>query len=154
MLQITLAITLIGIGIAKFKEIKVLNSLPNIFICVALIGAAFSTVGWILTSLTRDLQGVGPAMALGLLTMLYGIMLYILSFMFFLTTGRDPQTINFTTKNWHIVEGFTFLFFMTLGPPTLFEVFSEINESREQELSQEVKYESVSSTLQTRGISL
>ena len=141
-IQIALAITLIGTGIAKFKEIKVLNSLPNIFICVALIGAAFSTIGWIMTSLTSDLQGVGPAMAVGLLTMLYGIILYILSFTFFLTTGKDPQTINFTTKNWHIVEGFTFLFFMTLGPPTLFEVFSERIESREQELSQEVKYES------------
>ena len=79
--QIGLAITLIGIGIAKFKEIKVLNSLPNIFICVALIGAAFSTIGWIMTSLTSDLQGVGPAMAVGLLTMLYGIILYIFSYL-------------------------------------------------------------------------
>ena len=123
-LKIFLAISLIGIGIAKLKKSQIIVNLPNIFICVALIGAAFSTIGWILTSLTSDLEGIGPVMAIGLLTMFYGVFFYVLSFIFCLTSDQATQGINFTTKNWHLVEGFTFLFFMTLGPPTLFEVLS------------------------------
>lgn len=123
-LKIFLAISLIGIGIAKLKKSQIIVTLPNIFICVALIGAAFSTIGWILTSLTSDLEGIGPVMAIGLLTMLYGVFFYVLSFIFCLMSDQAAQGINFTTKNWHLVEGFTFLFFMTLGPPTLFEVLS------------------------------
>ena len=123
-LKIFLAVSFIGIGIAKLKKSQIIVTLPNIFICVALIGAAFSTIGWILTSLTSDLEGIGPVMAIGLLTMLYGVFFYVLSFIFCLTSEQAAQGINFTTKNWHLVEGFTFLFFMTLGPPTLFEVLS------------------------------
>jgi len=123
-LKIFLAIGLTGIGIAKLKKSQIIVTLPNIFICVALIGAAFSTIGWILTSLTSDLEGIGPVMAIGLLTMFYGVFFYVLSFIFCLTSDQATQSINFTTKNWHLVEGFTFLFFMTLGPPTLFEVLS------------------------------
>ena len=122
-LKIFLAIVLIGIGIAKFKGLRVLETLPHIFICVALIGAAFSTIGWMLTSLGSNRSGVGPAMAVGLLTMLYGVFFYVLSFLVCLTRDQLPQDLNFGLKNWHLVEGFTFLFFMTLGPPTLFEVF-------------------------------
>ena len=64
----------------------------------------------------------GPNMAIGLLTMLYGVNAYVLSFVLTLTTDDFSENLNLTTKNWHLVEGFMFLFFMTLGPPTLFEI--------------------------------
>tara|TARA_B110000008_G_scaffold261110_1_gene282245 strand:+ start:1048 stop:1887 length:840 start_codon:yes stop_codon:yes gene_type:complete len=111
-----------GIGLTKFKEKPVLPALPNIFVCVALLGAALSTIGWVSGSLTSDLPMAGPTIVMGLLTMLYGVIAYVLSFVLTLTTDDIPENLNLTTKNWHLVEGFMFLFFMTLGPQTLFEM--------------------------------
>ena len=62
-----------GIGLTKFKEMPVLPALPNIFVCVALLGAALSTIGWVSGSLTSDLPMAGPTIVMGLLTMLYGV---------------------------------------------------------------------------------
>ena len=111
-----------GIGLTKFKEKPVLPALPNIFVCVALLGAALSTIGWVSGSLTSDLPMAGPTIVMGLLTMLYGVNAYVLSFVLTLTTDDFSENLNLTTKNWHLVEGFMFLFFMTLGPQTLFEM--------------------------------
>ena len=111
-----------GIGLTKFKEMPVLPALPNIFVCVALLGAALSTIGWVSGSLTSDLPMAGPTIVMGLLTMLYGVNAYVLSFVLTLTTDDFSENLNLTTKNWHLVEGFMFLFFMTLGPQTLFEM--------------------------------
>ena len=111
-----------GIGLTKFKEKPVLPALPNIFVCVALLGAALSTIGWVSGSLTSDLPMAGPTIVMGLLTMLYGVNAYVLSFVLTLTANDIPENLNLTTKNWHLVEGFMFLFFMTLGPQTLFEM--------------------------------
>ena len=111
-----------GIGLTKFKEMPALPALPNIFVCVALLGAALSTIGWVSGSLTSDLPMAGPTIVMGLLTMLYGVNAYVLSFVLTLTTDDFSENLNLTTKNWHLVEGFMFLFFMTLGPQTLFEM--------------------------------
>ncbi len=120
--KVLLSILLVGLGVTAFQGIYFRDGLPSLFVCVALIGAAISTIGWILTSLSDDMKGMGPAMAIGLLTMLYGISLYVLSFLLHLNAPGDLDDDGFTTKNWHLVEGFTFLFFMNLGPPTLFEL--------------------------------
>ena len=111
-----------GIGLTKFKEMPVLSALPNIFVCVSLLGAALSTIGFVSASFAMDRQLAGPNMAIGLLTMLYGVNAYVLSFLLTLTTDDFSKNLNLTTKNWHLVEGFMFLFFMTLGPQTLFEM--------------------------------
>ena len=111
-----------GIGLTKFKEMPVLSALPNIYVCVALLGAALSTIGFVSASLVSDPKMAGPNMAIGLLTMLYGVNAYVLSFVLTLTTDDFSENLNLTTKNWHLVEGFMFLFFMTLGPQTLFEM--------------------------------
>jgi len=111
-----------GIGLTKFKEMPVLSALPNIYVCVALLGAALSTIGFVSASLASDPKMAGPNMAIGLLTMLYGVNAYVLSFVLTLTTDDFSENLNLTTKNWHLVEGFMFLFFMTLGPQTLFEM--------------------------------
>ena len=111
-----------GIGLTKFKEMPVLPALPNIFVCVALLGAALSTIGWVSGSLTSDLPMAGPTIVMGLLTMLYGVNAYVLSYVLTLTTDDFSENLNLTTKNWHLVEGFMFLFFMTLGLQTLFEM--------------------------------
>jgi len=111
-----------GIGLTKFKEMPVLSALPNIFVCVALLGAALSTIGFVSASLASDIQMAGPNMAVGLITMLYGVNAYLLSLVLTLTTDDFSENLNLTTKNWHLVEAFMFLFFMTLGPQTLFEL--------------------------------
>ena len=112
-----------GFGLTKFKETPVLSALPNIFVCVALLGAALSTIGFVSASLASDPKMAGPNTAIGLLTMLYGVNAYLLSFVLTLTTDDFSENLNLPTKNWHLVEGFMFLFFMTLGPPTIFEIF-------------------------------
>lgn len=122
--KVLLSILLVGLGVTVFKGINFRDNLPNLFVCVALIGAAISTIGWMLTSLSEDLKGAGPAIAIGLLTMLYGILFYVLSFLLHLNAPGNPDDHGFTTKNWHLAEGFTFLFFMNLGPPTMFEMFA------------------------------
>ena len=111
-----------GIGLTKFKEMPVLSALPNIFVCVALLGAAHSTIGWVSASLISDLPMAGPTIVMGLLTMLYGVNAYLLSFVLILASDDFSENLNLTTKNWHLVEGFMFFFFMTLGPQTLFEI--------------------------------
>jgi hypothetical protein len=111
-----------GIGLTKFKEMPVLSALPNIYVCVALLGAALSTIGFVSASLASDPKMAGPNMAIGLLTLLYGVNAYLLSFVLTLTTDDFSENLNLTTKKWHLVEGFMFLFFMTLGPQTLFEM--------------------------------
>ncbi|MDB4036102.1 hypothetical protein N9506_09845 [Pseudomonadales bacterium] len=121
-LGIFCSVLAVGIGLTKFKEMPVLSALPNIFVCVALLSAALSTIGFVSASLASDPKMAGPNMAIGLLTMLYGVNAYVLSFLLTLTTDDFSKNLNLTTKNWHLVEGFMFLFFMTLGPPTLFEI--------------------------------
>ena len=121
-LGIFCSVLAMGIGLTKFKEMPVLSALPNIFVCVSLLGAALSTIGFVSASFAMDRQLAGPNMAIGLLTMLYGVNAYVLSFLLTLTTDDFSKNLNLTTKNWHLVEGFMFLFFMTLGPPTLFEI--------------------------------
>ena len=111
-----------GIGLTKFKEMPVLSALPNIYVCVALLGAALSTIGFVSASLASDPKMAGPNMAIGLLTMLYGVNAYLLSFVLILASADFSENLNLTTKNWHLVEGFMFFFFMTLGPQTLFEI--------------------------------
>ena len=48
-----------------------------------------------LTSLSEDLKGAGPAIAIGLLTMLYGILFYVLSFLLHLNAPGNPDDHGF-----------------------------------------------------------
>ena len=123
-LGIFLSIFAIGVGSTKFRRPSIGSSYVDIMVSIALIGAAVCTIGWIVASLNGDMKGLGPAMAIGLLTMLYGTVCFCFSFLHVLTVDGLYRSANFPVKNWHLVEGFLFLFFMTLGPPTLFELFN------------------------------
>lgn len=121
---IFLSIFTIGIGLAKFRAASIGSVCVDIMVAIALFGAALSTIGWIVASLNGDMKMAGPAMAIGLLTTLYGTVCFCVSFLYTLTVDGLYRSVNFPVKNWHMVEGFLFLFFMTLGPPTLFELFN------------------------------
>ena len=121
---IFLSIFSIGIGLAKLRGASIGSVCVDIVVAIALFGAALSTIGWIVASLNGDMKMAGPAMAIGLLTTLYGTVCFCLSFLYTLTVDGLYRSVNFPVKNWHLVEGFLFLFFMTLGPPTLFELFN------------------------------
>lgn len=123
-LGIFLSISATGVGLTKFRGASIANSCVDITVAIALFGAALSTIGWIVASLSGDMKTSGPAMAIGLLTMLYGTVFYCFSFFYVLTVNGLYRSVNFPVKNWHLIEGFLFLFFMTLGPPTLFELFN------------------------------
>ena len=121
---IFLSIFTIGIGLAKLRGASIGSVCVDIMVAIALFGAALSTIGWIVASLNGDMKMAGPAMAIGLLTTLYGTFLFLPLLLYTLTVDGLYRSVNFPVKNWHLVEGFLFLFFMTLGPPTLFELFN------------------------------
>ena len=102
----------------KFRRPSIGSFYVDIMVSIALIGAAVSTIGWIVASLNGDMKGLGPAMAIGLLTMLYGTVCFCFSFLHVLTVDGLYRSANFPVKNWHLVEGF-FGFL-----PTLFELSS------------------------------
>ena len=53
--------------------------------------------------------------------LLYGASLYVFSFLLSLRTNEVGE-INFTGKNWHMLEAFSFYVFMTLAAPSVFEL--------------------------------
>ena len=68
-------------------------------------------------------KSIGPLVAIGTLTSLWGCVTYYFSFLIAIKDGSIEQ-INFTTKNWHIIEAFAFLVFLIYGPPTIWEAFA------------------------------
>ena len=74
----------------------------------------------------QDAKAIGPLVAIGTLTSLWGCVTYYFSFLIAIKDGSLEQ-INFTTKNWHIIEAFAFLVFLIYGPPTIWETFNLSN---------------------------
>ena len=65
-------------------------------------------------------KALGPLLAVGLITCLYGCLMLYISFLFGIKEN-SLQEMNLATKNWHLIEAFAFLVFLVYGPPTLFE---------------------------------
>ena len=51
--------------------------------------------------------------------MFYAVNIFILSMVSALRVERNFLELDFTKRNWHIIEAFAFLTFMSLAPPTL-----------------------------------
>lgn len=117
------SVVAVGVGLAVFKGVRLKSALPNIFVSVAVLGAALSAIGWMIAALQSDVDNTGRVLALGILTMYYGANSYVASIIFALMGDNSMKSYGFTTKNWHLVEAYMFLVFMALGPPTIFEVW-------------------------------
>ena len=115
------------------------NSFKSIAHCLAdsaLVGILFSLVialiGWF---------GVSPgvdqlALSFGSLGTLYGTCLYVVCYFFSLRNG-DSHKINFSIKNWHLIEANTFFIFLIFAPVNLGEsMFNEIEDKQIKEMMQ------------------
>ena len=68
------------------------------------------------------------AVSFGSLGVMYGTMIYIVCYIVSLKTG-DTASIDFRTKNWHLVEANTFYIFLVFAPVNLGEsMFNELDE--------------------------
>ena len=117
---ITVAFVAFSTGGALLIDRKVSASLTDGSVATVLFGIVICTAFYFTT--LQDPKSVGPNLAIGLLTCLYGIILYYFSFLYSLKEGTVQQ-LNLTTKNWHVIEGLGFLIFLVFGPPTIWETF-------------------------------
>lgn len=117
---ITAAFVAFSTGGALLIDRKVSASLTDGSVATVLFGIVICTAFYF-TAL-QDRKALGPILAVGLLTSLYGIILYYFSFLYSLKEGTIQQ-LNLTTKNWHVIEGLGFLIFLVFGPPTIWETF-------------------------------
>ena len=121
---ISVAFLALGLG-ASFLSQKPLSAvLPSASSFAALFGAALAVVNYMVVSLKDDaLSGVGPTMALGLLSLIYGTFAYLVSILY-ASTERSIADTGVYGTNWHLVEAFTFLVFLLFAPPSIFELLN------------------------------
>ena len=51
-----------------------------------------------------------------------------------LRVARNFLELDFTKRNWHIIEAFAFLTFMSLAPPTMWDRFSTYFDQAPEEI--------------------
>ena len=89
-----------------------------------LVSLVAALVVWFRSSPEVDITAVG----FGNLGVMYGTMIYIVCYIVSLKTG-DTASIDFRTKNWHLVEANTFYVFLVFAPVNLGEsMFNELDE--------------------------
>ena len=87
--------------------------LTNAGIATALCSIVMVTIGYY--TVMSERPQIGPFLAIGFLGTIYGVFTFFFAFFLSLLEGSTEE-INFSTKNWHLVEGFAFLIFMIYGP--------------------------------------
>jgi hypothetical protein len=121
---ISVAFLACGFGTSLLSKKPLSAVLPTASSFAALFGAALAVVNYMVVSLREDaLSGVGPTMALGLLSLVYGTFAYIVS-IFYASTERSIAASSLYGTNWHLVEAYTFLVFLLFAPPSIFELFN------------------------------
>ena len=120
---ISVAFLACGFGTSLLSKKPLSAVLPTASSFAPLFGVALAVVNYMVVSLREDLSGVGPTMALGLLSLVYGTFAYIVS-IFYASTERSIAASSLYGTNWHLVEAYTFLVFLLFAPPSIFELFN------------------------------
>ena len=90
---------------------------------VVLMSAIFGAIAFYYTS-QSSIESVSATTEIGLLSMFYAVNMFILAMIGALHAERNFLELDFTKRNWHIIEAFAFLTFMSLAPPTMWDRFS------------------------------
>ena len=90
---------------------------------VVLMSAIFGAIAFYYTS-QSSIASVSVTTEIGFLSMFYAVNIFILSMVSALRVERNFLELDFTRRNWHIIEAFAFLTFMSLAPPTMWDRFS------------------------------
>ena len=83
---------------------------------VVLMSAIFGAIAFYYTS-QSSIESVSVTTEIGFLSMFYAVNIFILSMVSALRVERNFLELDFTKRNWHIIEAFAFLTFMSLAPP-------------------------------------
>ena len=125
-------LTYVGfIVLAIFLKRDEKKSLVHCVSDAALAGALFSLVAAIVVWFGSSNQVSRTAIGFGSLGVMYGTIIYIVCYFVSLKTG-DSKKINFTTKNWHLVEANTFYVFLIVAPVNLIESITNEQEKEER----------------------
>jgi hypothetical protein len=120
---ISVAFLACGFGTSLLSKKPLSAVLPTASSFAPLFGVALAVVNYMIVSLREDLSVVGPTMAIGLLSLVYGTFAYIVS-IFYASTERSIAASSLYGTNWHLVEAYTFLVFLLFAPPSIFELFN------------------------------
>ena len=90
---------------------------------VVLMSAIFGAIAFYYTS-QSSIASVSVTTEIGFLSMFYAVNIFILAMVSALREERNFLELDFTRRNWHIIEAFAFLTFMSLAPPTMWDRFS------------------------------
>ena len=90
---------------------------------VVLMSAIFGAIAFYYTS-QSSIASVSLTIEIGFLSMFYAVNIFILAMVSALRVERNFLELDFTRRNWHIIEAFAFLTFMSLAPPTMWDRFS------------------------------
>ena len=110
---------------SEYPEYVLSNSklLLDSVMSVVLMSAIFGAIAFYYTS-QSSIESVSITTEIGFLSMFYAVNIFILSMVSALRVERNFLELDFTKRNWHIIEAFAFLTFMSLAPPTMWDRFS------------------------------
>ena len=90
---------------------------------VVLMSAIFGAIAFYYTS-QSSIASVSVTTEIGFLSMFYAVNIFILAMVSALRVERNFLELDFTRRNWHIIDSFAFLSLMSLAPPTMSDRFS------------------------------
>jgi len=86
------------------------------------LGIGFSTARYFSSHL--DPSAMGWSIAFSIFIIIYSSLLYLVSIIFRVTKS-ESEVANLGKMNWHMAEIYVFYIFLTMTPPSLWEIISD-----------------------------
>ena len=97
-------------------------------IVIGVTGALFVCVmAWTIATERDTAEGIGPAIAVSLLSMIYGVQVILISAC--LCSDANAEKIDFGKINWHLLEVFALIILMVFAPESVWEWAARVNPS-------------------------
>jgi hypothetical protein len=119
---IRLAIALLIDGVKGIQWHKLIGFLKDVGLVAVLFGGAYVATFYATLSQLDKPKLLGPIIAYGMITILYGLIIYSLGVT--LALNKDEKTVDLIGRqNWHIAEAYAFVLFVTFAAKSLFSMF-------------------------------
>ena len=121
----SLCISLVILIICVVPAIKfgkdLVKPLTNSSLIICFAGAAIGILAWFTSTSSNDKDDlIGLAIAIPIMTIYYGTLLYLLSILIAFKLNSFKE-IDYPVKNWHILESYIFYIFIVMAPTTFLE---------------------------------
>jgi hypothetical protein len=90
----------------------------------AFLGAAIVALFYIAFSRLNTPAVLGPITAIGLVSILLGVIGYLTGLLLTITNGKQFDQDDLRLDAWHLAEAYAFVLLATVGPASLFDVFA------------------------------